>query len=280
MKSHPINLPKSSPSPSVRIIIQIMFFVVTLLIGLRHIMPGESAKGGAFDAFCPFGGIETLWLYLTTGQTLKTTNLLNFSILIGVLGVSLLAGRAFCGWICPVGTLQDLLAGLTHRLTGEKKHVRGKKSLSRFPFQLSQKFDPWLRSLKYLILAIILLASTWAVYPPLWEICPPRALFSFQLSTPLLISVLIVFVITSMVNRLFWCKYLCPLGAVLAIFNKIAPLRLVINQSSCTTCGRCDTECPMEIQNVPENLRSAECIQCLECLETCAVQDTLHIQLG
>lgn len=69
-----------------------MFLVVTLLIGLRHIMPGESAKGGAFDAFCPFGGIETLWLYLTTGQTLKTTNLLNFSILIGVLGVSLLAG--------------------------------------------------------------------------------------------------------------------------------------------------------------------------------------------
>lgn len=140
-----------------------------------------------------------------------------------------------------MGTLQDLLAGLTHRLTGEKKHVRGKKSLSRFPFQLSQKFDPWLRSLKYLILAIILLASTWAVYPPLWEICPARALFSFRLSTPLLISVLIVFVITSMVNRLFWCKYLCPLGAVLAIFNKIAPLRLVINQSSCTTCGRCDT---------------------------------------
>lgn len=280
MKSHPINLPKRSPSPSVRIIIQIMFLVVTLLIGLRHIMPGESAKGGAFDAFCPFGGIETLWLYLTTGQTLKTTNLLNFSILIGVLGVSLLAGRAFCGWICPVGTLQDLLAGLTHRLTGEKKHVRGKKSLSRFPFQLSQKFDPWLRSLKYLILAIILLASTWAVYPPLWEICPARALFSFQLSTPLLISVLIVFVITSMVNRLFWCKYLCPLGAVLAIFNKIAPLRLVINQSSCTTCGRCDIECPMEIQNVPENLRSAECIQCLECLETCAVQDTLELKLG
>jgi len=280
MKSHSTNLRESSPSPSVRTVIQIIFLVATFLIGLRHIMPGESAKGGAFDAFCPFGGIETLWSYLTTGQTLETTNLLNFSILIGVLGVSLLAGRAFCGWICPVGTLQDLLVGLTRRLTGEKKHVRGKKSRSRFPVQFSPKFDPWLRSLKYLILAIILLVSTWAVYPPLRDICPARALFSFELSTPLLISVLIVFVITSLVNRLFWCKYLCPFGALLAIFNKIAPLRLVINHSSCTTCGRCDTECPMGIQNVPENLRSAECIQCLECLETCAIQDTLELKLG
>ncbi len=146
--------------------------------------------------------------------------------------------------------------------------------------QLPPKFDPWLRSLKYLILAIILLASTRSVYPPLRDICPARALFSFQLNTPLLISVLIVFVITSMVNRLFWCKYLCPFGAFLAIFNKIAPLGLIINQSSCTTCGRCDTECPMGIQNVPENLRSAECIQCLECLEICAVQDTLELKLG
>jgi polyferredoxin len=280
MKSHPPNLRESSSSPSVRTIIQIIFLVITVLIGLRHIMPGESARGGAFDAFCPFGGIETLLPFLTTGQTLKTTNLLNFSILIGVLGVSLLAGRAFCGWICPVGTLQDLLADLTRRLTGEKKHVRGKKSRSRFPIQLSPKLDPWLRSLKYLILAIIILASTWAVYPPLWEICPARALFSFQLSTPLLISVLVVFIITSMMNRLFWCKYLCPFGAVLAIFNKIAPLRLVINKSNCTTCGRCDAECPMDIQDVPENLRSAECIQCLECLETCAIQDTLELKLG
>ena len=113
MKSHSTNLHESRPSPSARIIIQIIFLVATILIGLRHIMPGEGTKGGAFDAFCPFGGIETLWLYLTTGQTLETTNLLNFSILIGVLGVSLLAGRAFCGWMCPVGTMQDLLDGLT-----------------------------------------------------------------------------------------------------------------------------------------------------------------------
>jgi len=274
-KENPTNLPESSSSLSVRSIIQITFLLGTLLIGLRHIMPGESARGGAFDAFCPLGGIETLWPYLMTGQTLKTTNLLNFSILIGVLGVSLLAGRAFCGWMCPVGTVQDFLASLSRRLTAEKP-VRGKKRRSYLPIKISQKFDPWLRSLKYLILAIIILASAWSAYPPLREICPARALFSYELSAPLLISVLIVFFITSMVNRLFWCKYLCPLGAALAIFNKIAPLRLVINHSS---YGRCDPVCPMDISDLTNNLRSAECIQCLDCQEICSAEGSFELQL-
>ena len=270
----------SSPLTKTRQVIQAIFVIGTFLLGLRHIMPGESAKGGAFDAFCPFGGIETLWAYVTTGHTLKTTNLLNFAVLMGVLGVSLLAGRAFCGWMCPLGTLQDLFAHWARRLSGgEKRYSRGKRSKARFPILLPLKWDKWLRYTKYLILAIILVASIRSVYPPLYEICPARAIFSFQLTTPLLWSVLITFVITSMLNKRFWCKYLCPLGAVLAVFNKISPIRVVSN-SSCTSCGRCDVECPMDIITVPENLRSAECIQCLECLETCAVSDTLELRLG
>lgn len=92
--------------PDIRRWMQIAFVILTFLIGLRHIMPGESSKGGAFDAFCPFGGIETLLPYLTTGHTLKTTNLLSFTALIAVFGVSLVAGRAFCGWMCPLGSLR------------------------------------------------------------------------------------------------------------------------------------------------------------------------------
>ncbi len=263
---------------STRTVIQIIFLVGTALIGLRHIMPGESSKGGAFDVFCPFGAIETLFPFLTTGQTLKTTSPLNFAVFLGVLGVSLLAGRAFCGWMCPVGTLQDFLANLSSRLFKNKKKQPAGKQIN-LPYKISLRNDAWLRSLKYLVLVIILLASTFAIYPPLREICPARALLSFQLTTPLLWSVLIAFVITSMVNRRFWCKYLCPLGAVLAPFNKIAPLRLVLNQNSCTNCRRCDSACPMDIPDLTNNLRSAECIECLECQETCNEEDALELRL-
>ncbi len=268
----------NSSDISTRTVIQIIFLVGTILIGLRHIMPGESSKGGAFDVFCPFGAVETFWIFITTGETLKTTSPLNFSILFGVLGVSFIAGRAFCGWMCPVGTLQDFLANLSKRYFRNKKKQPAGKQIP-LPFRISLRNDAWLRSLKYLVLAIILLASTFAVYPPLREICPARALLSFQLTTPLLWSVLITFVITSLVNRRFWCKYLCPLGAILAPFNKIAPLRLVLNTDSCTNCRRCESACPMDIPDLTHNLRSAECIECLQCQETCNEQDALELQL-
>ncbi len=180
----------------VRRIIQYMFLFATYLLGLRHIMPGRESTGGAFDAFCPMGGIETFFSYIATGQTLKTTNLLNFAVLIGVLGVSLLAGRAFCGWMCPIGTLQDMLAGWAQRLSsGSKHHIRGKRSKAKFPMKLPPKVDKWARYLKYLVLLVTLIASIWTIYPPLREICPARALFSFELGEPLLVSVLITFII-------------------------------------------------------------------------------------
>ena len=269
------------PLSSIRLGMQYIFLAVTFLIGLRHILPGESSRGGAFDAFCPFGGVETLWAYVTTGQTLKTTNLLSIAMLISVLGLSLLVGRAFCGWMCPIGTLQDMLTRWTRRLSGGKKNPRpGIKSKARYPIQVPQNIDRWLRYLKYLVLAGVLIASTMMVYPPLWNFCPARALFSFQLTTPLLWSVLITFVITSMLVQRFWCKYLCPLGALLAVSNKIAPLRIIIDQDRCTSCHRCDADCPVDIAPIPENMRSLECVQCLECIETCAVSDTLDLKLG
>ena len=127
---------------------------------------------------------------------LKTTNLLNFSILLGVLGVALVAGRAFCGWMCPLGTLQDFLASWGRRLTGERKHIRGKASKALLPLHLPAIADKFLRYAKYLILALILVASLYAVYPPLHEFCPVRAVFSFKM-TALLWSVLVAFVATS-----------------------------------------------------------------------------------
>jgi polyferredoxin len=247
------------------------------LIGLRHIMPGESGSG-AFDSFCPFGAVETLLPYILTGHTLKTTNLLNFSIMLGVLGVALVAGRAFCGWMCPLGTAQDFLATWGRRLSGERHHIRGKASKARFPIHMPAAADKYLRYAKYLILVLILAASLYAVYPPLREFCPVRAVFSFTM-TPLLWSVLIAFLVTSALVERAWCKYLCPFGAALAIFNKISPVRLVSDSNHCNNCGRCDIECSMGIKDVPINLNDTECIRCLECLDTCARDGSLELKV-
>lgn len=258
-----------------------LWFVVigTFLIGIRHLLPGEAASGGAFDAFCPFGAIETLWAYITRGQTLKSTNLLNFAVLSGVLAVSLVAGRAFCGWMCPLGAVQEGLASLARRWSGEKRHVRGKQSGGKFPLRVPVSVDRLLRYAKYVVLGLVVLASVFTVFPPLFSFCPVRAVFSFMLSTGLMWSVLITFLVTSLLVERVWCKYLCPLGAALAIFNKVSPVRLSADFRACTRCGRCDIECSMNIQDVPDNLSNAECIRCLECLETCAREDALVLKV-
>jgi polyferredoxin len=265
---------------SIRKGMQYVFLTTTTLIGLRHILPGKAANGGSFDAFCPFGGVETLYAYFTTGHTLKATSVLAIALLISVLGLSILVGRAFCGWVCPVGTVQDLLTRLARRLSGGKKNRRrGIKSKARFPLQVPPKIDHWLRYLKYFVLLGILIASTMTIYPPLYHFCVVRAIFSFH-PTLLLMSMLVIFIVTSMLVQRFWCKYLCPLGALIAITNKFAPIRIVINKDNCTACHRCEAECPVDIVPIPENMRSLECVQCLECLETCAIPDTLDLKLG
>ncbi len=252
----------------------------TFLLGIRHVMPGEESRGGSFDSFCPFGGVESFYHYITTGDTLEMISPITFAVLIGVIGVSLLAGRAFCGWICPLGGVQEFLTGLARRLSGGGKKIRGKAFKARSPMQIPPKIDKWLRYLKYVVLVVILIASVSAVTLPLFGLCPARAVFSFKLTTPLLWIVLITFIISSMLIDHFSCKYLCPLGALLAISNKFAPLKILVNNQTCTSCGRCETDCPMDIPETWKNTNSLECIRCMECVETCAVSDTMTIELG
>lgn len=268
---------KTVPLSKTRHIIQWLVVFGTFMLGLRHIMPGEASRGGSFDSFCAFGGIETLLPYLTTGHTLKSTNLLNFAVLIATLGVALVAGRAFCGWLCGLGAIQDMLAKWTRRLLGERRHIRGKPAKTVLPLRLPPSIDRPLRYAKYLVLAIILFASLTTVFPPLHEFCPVRAVFSFKM-TPLLGFALVIFLAGAVLVERFWCKYFCPLGATLAIFNKISPVRLE-SSAACNNCGRCDIECSMDIEDVPNNLTDAECIRCLECLNTCTREGSLELKV-
>jgi len=259
--------------------LQWLVVIGTFIIGIRHILPGEESLGGSFDSFCAFGGVETLFPYLTTGRTLKSTTLLNFSMLLGALGVALVAGRAFCGWLCPPGAVQDLITQWVRKLTGEKRHIRGKRSAAFLPLRLPGFIDRPLRYAKYGVLALVLFASLLMVYPPLREFCPVRAVFGLKM-TSLLWLTLGIFIGASVLVERFWCKYLCPMGAVLAVFNKLSPVRLEADMERCNSCGRCDIECSMDIEDVPRNLSHPECIRCMECMETCARDGSLTLKAG
>ncbi len=235
-------------------------FLFALTLGLRHIWQREAP---AFDHTCPFGGLETLARYVMTGTYLRTTEGLNLLLLGLLIAAALLTGRAFCGWLCPLGALQDGVAWLATKLTRQKCN-------SIFPLRtLPTWLDRPLRLLKYLILALILWHSISAVVPPLQPFCPYRTIFALNLHALLNWSVLLGFFLLSFVVERFWCRYLCPLGAFLAFFNALAPWQLRLKEDECIHCKLCAKECPMGL--VPHRLspRDGECIRCLACAEGC-----------
>ena len=175
--------------------------------------------------------------------------------------------------------MQDFITIWTRRWSGGRRHLRGKKSAARLPLRIPASIDRWLRYAKYLVLALVLIASLYAIFPPLREFCPVRAVFGLKMAS-LLWAALIVFLAGSILVERFWCKYFCPLGAALAIFNKVSPVRLTVDRAHCNDCGRCDIECSMDIEDVPRHLGHPECVRCMECLETCARDGSLVLKLG
>jgi polyferredoxin len=99
-----------------RRIVQLAFALFILDITLQHVLVGESSSNvtASPEAYCPFGGLETLYKYITSGGSIVAhTHLSNVVILVAVLITALLARSAFCGWICPLGFIQDIISSFS-----------------------------------------------------------------------------------------------------------------------------------------------------------------------
>ncbi len=240
-----------------RRIVQALFAFWALAVGLRHLILNT---GGSIEASCPFGAVETLWRRLTQGTFLRALAPSNFLALALVLVSALLAGRVFCGWACPVGTLQDLVAGLRRRLLSRADDLA---------LRPPRKLDRALRWGKVAVLGAILWTSLSAVVPPLAPFCPFRILFGLSFTSLLSWGIVLGLVTTSLLVERFWCRYLCPLGAILAPLNRLAPVRPRVNTERCVACGRCDQVCPMGIDPVGDGTGHPECVRCFACVEAC-----------
>lgn len=195
-------------------------------------------------------------------------------LLLGFFGV--LTGRAVCGWACPIGMLQRGTAGIARKLRC-------------FPFvqKLGQhKLEGYLRYSKYLVLLGLVVFTSWLIGFIFTDICPigfltgtiptlilfpgkfvPGSFFWIALVIFFLFIVLIVTVERG------WCRYFCPIGALLAPFNKISFLYVARESDEtfdkeCLHCDACSKICPMGI-DVPTMNRDPECILCGKCVTAC-----------
>lgn len=212
---------------------------------------------------CPIGAFQAV---VGSSKFKFTYYITGFFILLGVL-----LGRFICGFLCPFGWFQDLL----HKIPGKKLSTA--------------KLKP-LRYLKYVILVVFVIllpafvTNSLGMGDPFFckYICPQGVLegaISLSLANSGIraalghlftfkFTVLVLFIILSILFYRPFCKWICPLGAVYSLFNKVSFLKIQVDHEKCVGCQKCSRVCKMDV-NVVDTPNHPECIRCGECMKAC-----------
>ena len=219
----------------------------------------------AADAACPLRAIEVG----VFNQNYNWKLILYPFLILGFAGV--ITGRALCGWACPIGLLQ--------RGTENTAKKVGKTSFAK-KFE-NNKNEPYFRYIKYFILIVFVILTPMFIEFMFTDICPVGILTG-TIPTMLLnpgsylpssyfypaMFIFILFIILILTIKRGWCRYFCPIGAILGVFNKISLLHVHVDKDKCIHCNACVKACPMGI-DVPNMDRTPECILCGKCITTC-----------
>jgi polyferredoxin len=271
-------------SQRARFAVQAIFLTLNIWIGLQfYLFVRWAETGGRTPAVSRPAGVEG-WLPIEGMMQFKYTLLTGhlpdlhpaaFFLFTAFALSSLLFRKSFCGWLCPVGTVSEYLWKLGRRAFGRS-------------FRLPRWLDLPLRSLKYLLLSLFVYAVTMMsaaaiadfVASPYGLVVDVRMLNFFRFMGTTTVIVLGVLVWASLLVQNFWCRYLCPYGALMGLISLFSPLRITRNESACIDCARCAKACPSALPvDKLIQIRSAECMACMECVAVCPAQDALSLKL-
>lgn len=218
------------------------------------------------EVWCPFGGVECLSLYLHDGKMLCALGASNFFILGAILLLTLGFRRAFCGYICPVGAVGEGMRCLA-----------GKLGIKRI--QPPAAVDRVLSLSKYVILAGVLWGTFAATELIFRHVDPYFAIVGAGTNEEVVWTAFLtlgVLAVASLFIAMPFCRWFCPLGAVLNAVSHVGLTRVHRDAETCINCGRCTRACPMGIDVAKStNKDGASCIACGECLQVCPVSRTL-----
>jgi polyferredoxin len=248
----------------------------------RAVVAAAGAMGTSPESICPFGGIETIVTFLTAGVFVPHVHSSNLVLAIAVLALAFLARGAFCGWICPLGFLQDLVAGFSAFV---QRHVpaafRGMRALRRRAAPLAVLDRP-LRFLKYAVLAWAIWGTAVFGVMVFRDVDPWIALLDIgRESAGFGMAVLALTLVGALFVDRPWCRYACPLGAANGLVARFSPVRLERSAAACVDCNLCTRSCPMGLPVATATaITSVDCIGCLECVEACPRPGALELRVG
>jgi len=227
----------------------------------------------SLHVLCPFGAVVSFYKLATTGTFVSKIHESAMVIFSATVFLSILFGPVFCSWICPLGTLQEL----TSRI-GKKLRTFGK-------IKVPPVLDKTLSYVRYGVLIWVLYITMRSGQLLFTDYDPYYALFNFWSGEVALSAILIL--VSTLALALFversWCRYACPFGALLGLFNKIRIVKLKRKSLTCITCNACNTQCPMDIEvSAQSTIADLRCISCFKCTseQHCPIPDTVTLQLG
>ncbi len=268
----------------VRYAVQAAFLLLTLFIGWRffHFVlhfedPSQPfvPRPPSVDAFLPIGGLMAFKYFVATGivEPLHPSGLFLF---IAIIGVSLMLKKGFCGWICPVGTVSQYAWMLGQRVLGRN-------------FRIERYTDIGLRSIKYVLFSfffwviVVAMGSSMIVLfflSDYYQVADVKMLKFFTDMSRLTAWVLAALAVLSLLYKNFWCRYLCPYGALLGLLSRLSPLKVRRNERQCVHCHACTKHCPALIDvERAEVVKSAECFGCMTCVSRCPAEGALDMTI-
>jgi polyferredoxin len=276
---------RGDTSQQVRLASQIVFAAITIWVGVQfYFWVRFYETGGAsmrvtrpdgVEAWLPIAALMNLKTWLVTRQ-MPATHAAGMFMLIAFLAISFLYRKAFCSWICPVGTISEWMWQ-----TGRMMFKR--------TFAPPRWLDVPLRGLKYILLGLFIYVVITMPVPdirafltsPYGQVADVKMLNFFRQMGETTAIVLAVLVVVSLVVKNAWCRYLCPYGAMMGLVALVSPSRIVRNTDACIDCAKCAKACPAGLPvDRLQTIRSPECTACLSCVAICPVADALDLTVG
>ncbi|NOQ45324.1 MAG: 4Fe-4S binding protein [Desulfobulbaceae bacterium] len=210
-------------------------------------------------------GVGNLWFVspLEGLESLLVTRRLFLPSLIGMAIPILLAlflGRVFCSWVCPINFFGELLDRIRKAIS-RKKYIRDRLVLARTML--------WYTLITELLLTMILGAPIFVFMSPPGLVGREIMMAVFFHKLALEGVVVLLVLLLELVTRRFYCRYFCPLGALLAFIGMRRKLVVQHDGETCVECGLCDKACPLGLAPSLGESTSVYCWNCGSCIDSC-----------
>jgi len=262
----------------IRKIIQTIFFIYTIVAGIWFYVYINELKNenynilkpSSVEGFLPISALLGLKRFLLTG-IYDPVHPAGLTILIAAIVMSIIVKKSFCSHICPVGFLSELISN------------------AGFKLKINRWISGFLGSLKYILLLFFLYVVfyqmnlqqiTFFQNSSYNKIADAKMLYFFLDISATGLMVIMGLVLLTYLFKNFWCRFLCPYGALLGVLSWLSPFKIRRENENCIDCKKCREACPSDIEVYnKESIFTVNCIGCRECTknETAVQQHCLKM---